>query len=121
MRILYAEDDRTCGVAISSLLELLGHDIEWFDSGAALYDALAAGPAAQVLLLDLGLGDEDGVLLIERARAAALEIPPIVVFSARSQAQIEHAALQLGAVGILRKPCTSAQMVAMFHRIDVLH
>lgn len=116
MNILYAEDNVACGSAIADLLDMLGYSVRWCASGRALYAALVARTPADVLLLDLGLGDEDGVDLVARARAAGVAVPPIVVFSARSQDRVERAAASLRAVGVLRKPSTSAEMIEVLER-----
>ncbi|MBB5206509.1 response regulator [Chiayiivirga flava] len=116
MNILYAEDNVACGSAIADLLDMLGYSVRWCDSGRSLYAALLARTPADVLLLDLELGDEDGVDLVARARAAGVAVPPIVVFSARSQDRVERAAASLRAVGVLRKPSTSAQMIDALER-----
>src|SRR5580692_9247348 len=70
------------------------------------YDCVEAGTGGQAikafaserpdaLILDLGLPDQDGFLVIEAIRASALT--PIIVLSARSDVEGKVKALELGA------------------------
>ncbi|MBV9989806.1 MAG: response regulator transcription factor [Alphaproteobacteria bacterium] len=63
-----------------------------------------------VLILDLGLPDEDGFAIIGKVRAAALT--PILVLSARSDVEGKVRALELGADDYVTKPFDMAELLA---------
>ena len=85
------------------------------------YDCVEAGTAAEalklfasekpdVVILDLGLPDQDGFAVIERIRAGGLT--PIVVLSARSDVEGKVRALELGADDFITKPFDMAELLA---------
>jgi two-component system KDP operon response regulator KdpE len=85
------------------------------------YECVEAGTAAQalklfaserpdVVILDLGLPDQDGFTVIERIRTNALT--PIVVLSARSDIEGKVKALELGADDFITKPFDMAELLA---------
>ena len=63
-----------------------------------------------LLLLDLGLPDADGVAIIRRVRAWSPM--PIVVLSARTQEEQKIAALDAGADDYVTKPFSAAELLA---------
>ncbi len=70
-----------------------------------------AGEGVDVLLLDLGLPDKDGLDVIRALRAAGSTLP-IVVLSAREDERGKVAALDLGADDYVTKPFGMAELVA---------
>lgn len=71
----------------------------------------AAKPPVDVLLLDLGLPDTDGLDVIRTLREAGVTIP-IVVLSAREDERGKVTALELGADDYVTKPFGMAELVA---------
>ena len=63
-----------------------------------------------VILLDLGLPDMDGLKLIEQVRSWS--ITPIIVISARTLEKSKIAALDLGADDYLTKPFGTGELLA---------
>jgi two-component system KDP operon response regulator KdpE len=85
------------------------------------YDCVEAGSAADalrafakerpdVVILDLGLPDQDGFTVIQQIRSAGLT--PIVVLSARSDVEGKVKALELGADDYLTKPFDMSELLA---------
>jgi len=72
--------------------------------------AQAAGQNPDIILLDLGLPDGDGIDLTRRLREWART--PIVVISARGQERDKVAALDAGADDYLTKPFVLAELLA---------
>jgi two-component system, OmpR family, KDP operon response regulator KdpE len=80
--------------------------------------AQAAGRNPEVILLDLGLPDLDGLEVTRQIRSAAGT--PIIVISARGQEQDKVTALDLGADDYLTKPFGVPELLARI-RVAVRH
>jgi two-component system, OmpR family, KDP operon response regulator KdpE len=106
---LVVEDDGTMCKFLCVALATHGYRVVEAESGAqALRQAAAYVP--DVILLDLGLADIDGIALIKRLREWATM--PIVVISARAQEQAKVAALDAGADDYMSKPFGVAELMA---------
>ena len=81
-------------------------------------DALAAAAREQpdVVLLDLDLGDEDGVSLISELREIAKDAR-IVVLTGLRDAEIHRQAVMLGALGIVRKEKAPEVLISAIERV----
>ena len=100
-QILVVEDDTAVGNLITTTLETQNYLFHRAKTGAgALMDALSYRP--DVILLDLGLPDMDGVTLIQKIRSWSNL--PIIVISARSEDSDKVSALDAGADDYLTKP-----------------
>jgi two-component system, OmpR family, KDP operon response regulator KdpE len=107
--VLIVEDEKTIRRFIRVALETQGYDcLEAQDGTAAL--SLAASHKPDVLVLDLGLPDMDGLDVITKLRAwSGL---PILVVSARGHEREKVEALDLGADDYLTKPFGIAELLA---------
>ncbi len=112
--ILLVEDDGATRQAIATYLVGHAHDVVEADDAAS---AMAAWTAHRpdLIVLDLGLPDEDGLAVIRRVRREATT--PILVLSARDRESDKVAALDLGADDYVTKPFGMAELRA---RIDAL-
>jgi two-component system, OmpR family, KDP operon response regulator KdpE len=72
--------------------------------------AQAAGRNPELILLDLGLPDLDGLVVVRTIRRSART--PVIVISARGQEQDKVAALDLGADDYLTKPFGASELLA---------
>ena len=108
-QILVVEDDTAVGNLITTTLETQNYLFHRAKTGAgALMDALSYRP--DVILLDLGLPDMDGVTLIQKIRSWSNL--PIIVISARSEDSDKVSALDLGANDYITKPFGTAELLA---------
>lgn len=117
--ILIVEDDRPIRNFISVSLTAQDYRTLETDNGR---DALeyAATRNPEIILLDLGLPDMDGLEVIRSIRSWSLI--PIIVVSARGQEREKVEALDYGADDYLTKPFSIAELqarvrVALRHRI----
>lgn len=108
-RILLVEDEAHIVRALSPALEAEGYDITPVATGSAAMEALA-GEGFDLILLDLGLPDMDGKLVIERVREWS-EVP-IIVLSARHLEDEKIAAFDLGADDYVNKPFAMGELMA---------
>ncbi|GGE76146.1 response regulator transcription factor [Sphingomonas prati] len=108
-RILVVDDEPAIRRLLRTALERVGHAVS--EAGNAA-DALAVLTAdrPQVVLLDLGLPDRDGLELVPlmRARSDAT----ILVVSARDATDLKVAALDLGAADYITKPFDTDELLA---------
>lgn len=108
-QILVVEDDMAVGNLIATTLETQNYQYHRAKTGAgAVLDALSYRP--DVMLLDLGLPDMDGVDIIKKVRSWSNM--PIIVVSARSEDSDKVAALDAGADDYLTKPFSVDELLA---------
>ncbi len=108
-RILVIEDDPHIRRVLRLTLEAEGMVVsETVNARAGLLEARLV--AHDLIILDLGLPDMDGVEVIRQLREWT-ELP-VIVLSARSQEQTKVEALDLGADDYLTKPFGNPELVA---------
>ena len=108
-QILFVEDDTAVGNLIATTLETQNYQFHRAKTGAgALMDALSYRP--DVMLLDLGLPDMDGIEIIKKIRSWSNL--PIIVVSARGEDADKVVALDAGADDYLTKPFSVEELLA---------
>ena len=109
-RILIVEDDAAIGRGLCTALEGQGYEVTWCERGL---DALteAAHTPFELVLLDLGLPDLDGVEVCRRLRGSGSR-PTIVMLTARAEEADVVAGLDAGADDYLTKPFRLAELLA---------
>lgn len=108
--ILVVEDDAAIASLVSTALETRGW-VPLVAGTAATAIALAAERSPQVILLDLGLPDADGIEVVQRVRTWS-EGLPIIVVSARGEDADKIGALDAGADDYLVKPFSVGELLA---------
>ncbi len=112
--ILLVEDDEATRLSIATFLRGHEHDVVEAGDAASATAAWERG-RPDLIVLDLGLPDEDGLVVIRRVRQESTT--PILVLSARDREADKVAALDLGADDYVTKPFG---MVELRARIDAL-
>ena len=115
--ILVVEDDAPVRSLIATTLKT--HDYKYLSAqngAGAITEALSHNP--DVVLLDLGLPDMDGVDIIKNVRQWSQV--PIIVLSARNRERDKVEALDLGADDYVTKPFGTAELLARI-RIALRH
>ncbi|MFJ6208448.1 response regulator transcription factor [Lysinibacillus sp. NPDC092081] len=108
-RILVVEDDVAIGNLIKMTLATQQYEFDIARDGhSALQKALAMNP--DVIILDLGLPDIDGVELITKIRSWTQT--PIIVVSARGEEHDKINALDAGADDYVTKPFSVEELLA---------
>jgi two-component system KDP operon response regulator KdpE len=107
--VLLIEDEAEIRRFLSTTLPPYGYRLYEATSGAeGLAQASARNP--DIILLDLGLPDMNGTVVIEKIRAWSTL--PIIVLSARDQEQVKVEALDLGADDYVTKPFGLEELIA---------
>ena len=115
--ILIVEDDKAIKNLISTTLEMEGYRYHTAENGAqAILSAATQQP--DIMLLDLGLPDMDGVQVIAKVRTWSQM--PIIVISARSEDRDKIEALDAGADDYLTKPFSVEELTARLRRLQYL-
>jgi two-component system KDP operon response regulator KdpE len=108
-QILVVEDDQAVSNLIATTLETQAYQYHTAKTGAAaVLDAVSYRP--DVIILDLGLPDMDGVDFIRKVRSWTNT--PIIVVSARSEDRDKVEALDAGADDYLTKPFSIEELLA---------
>lgn len=110
MRILVVEDEPTLRSQLIQLLASQGYTVDALDNGV---DALHAGlhEAFDLIVLDLGLPQLDGLSVLRQLRQAGRHLP-VLVLTARDNWQDKVAGIDSGADDYVGKPFHSEELLA---------
>jgi DNA-binding response OmpR family regulator len=112
VRVLLVEDDDGVAGALVEVLSAHGHVPRHVRRGE---DALVAHKQAELVLLDLGLPDGDGLDVLRKLRKVASI--PVVVLTARGDERSVVRGLRLGADDYLVKPVRMAELLARMEAV----
>lgn len=110
MKLLLIEDDVMVGSAVEQGLRKEGFAINWVREAKAATLALLNETYALVLL-DLGLGSQDGLSILHDMRAHG-DSTPVIILTARSAVEDRIQGLNLGADDYLPKPFDLDELTA---------
>ena len=110
MRILLVEDDTMIGQAVQGLLRGDGYVVDWVQDGAQADSALR-GHHYDLVLLDLGLPQLDGLQVLRQLRARR-DATPVLVATARDAVRDRIAGLDAGADDYVVKPYDMDELLA---------
>ncbi|HHW1914399.1 TPA: response regulator [Pseudomonas aeruginosa] len=116
MHVLPTEDDDLIASGIVAGLNAQGLTVDRVAS-AADTQALLQVARFDVLVLDLGLPDEDGLRLLQRLRQQGVDLP-VLVLTARDAVTDRVAGLQAGADDYLLKPFDLRELGARLHTLQ---
>lgn len=113
MRILIVEDDERVAAALEAFLARSGYATVRAADGTAALEMLGAD--TEVVLLDLGLPDVDGIDLCRRIRGRS--DVPIVIVTARNQVTERIKGLRAGADDFVVKPYDVHELLARIEAV----
>lgn len=108
--ILVVDDEPALRRLLRTSLSAQGYRILETSNGRGAMESLARD-APEVILLDLGLPDMDGLEVIRKVRASGA-MTPIIVLSSRGDERGKVQALDLGADDYVTKPFGMSELVA---------
>lgn len=115
MRVLVAEDDDRIAETLTTFLEKAGFRVErerdgeiaWYRGDSESYD---------VIILDLGLPQMDGLTVLKRWRSAG-RLTPVLILTARGQWEERVDGIEAGADDYVVKPFHVQEIVARLHAL----
>ena len=108
-RLLLVEDDASIAEPLVAALRREGHEVAWSATGE---NGLAsAGPETDLVLLDLGLPDVDGLEVCRQLRERLPELP-VLMLTARAEEVDAVVGLDAGADDYVTKPFRLAELMA---------
>jgi DNA-binding response OmpR family regulator len=113
--VLLVDDDRGILRAVGAGLELEGFTVVPASGGRAALEA-AQRMRPDVVLLDLGMPDLDGLEVLRRLREAGDQVP-VCILSARDEVEDRVRGLQAGADDYVVKPFALDEVVARLHAL----
>ncbi len=108
-KILLVEDDENIQIMVSSILESVGFQVILASSCSTAL-LLIGSHIPDLIILDLGLPDIDGLHILRAVRQN--DLTPIIVLSARSDESDKVEAFELGANDYITKPFSAAEFLA---------
>ncbi len=108
--LLLVEDDAEIGALLTTALRANGHDVSWQRTGGSAL-AHASEGGIDLVLLDLGLPDMDGVEVCRELRAL-LSGSVLVMLTARTDEMDVVVGLEAGADDYLTKPFGRTELLA---------
>jgi DNA-binding response OmpR family regulator len=114
-RVLVVEDNESIRLLLSRLLERGGYDVVAVALGEAALEAALDG--INVVLLDAGLPDLNGLEVCRRLRAQPETADlPIILLTGRTEIEDRRDGFAAGADDFLTKPFEEAELMARLHR-----
>ncbi|KSU67873.1 response regulator transcription factor [Arthrobacter sp. NIO-1057] len=112
MQLLIVEDDQAVAGALIDAVSAVGHEATHASRGS---DALLRHHAAELILLDLGLPDMDGLEVLRKLRQVS--DVPVVILSARDDERSVVRGLRQGADDYLVKPIGLTVLLAKIEAV----
>lgn len=118
MRLLLVEDDNHVAAALSAILARHGFKVVHARSGEEALQALLPTDTEPfgVVLLDLGLPDQDGYEVCGKIRKRSSV--PVIMVTARADVRSRIHGLNLGADDYVTKPYDTGELLARIHAVS---
>ncbi len=115
-RVWVVDDDRAVRFVLCTALREAGYRVEGFDGAAAALAMLAEQPPPDLLFTDVRMPGDDGLVLLDKLKAAHPQLP-VIVMSAYTDVASTAGAFRGGAQEFLSKPFDLDDAVALAQRV----
>ncbi len=116
MRILLVEDDIALAQGLQQSLRHEGYSVDCVHEGKIALSAVAGG-VVEMVILDLGLPDIDGLQVLKQIKVKYKQLP-VLVLTARDSSDDKVTGLDYGADDYLVKPFDMAELFARLRVIE---
>ncbi|KQZ59195.1 MULTISPECIES: nitrogen regulation protein NR(I) [unclassified Lysobacter] len=114
-RVWVVDDDRSVRFVLATALREAGYAVDGFENAHDALDALAQRGAPELLFTDVRMPGDDGLVLLDKLKAAAPRLP-VIVMSAYTDVASTAGAFRGGAHEFLSKPFDLDDAVALAAR-----
>jgi two-component system OmpR family response regulator len=114
--VLIVDDDRGIRELLAAYLEKNGMRVSLAANGREMRAALESG-APDLIVLDLMLPGEDGLVLCRELRAGKFRSVPVLMLTARSEETDRIVGLEMGADDYLSKPFAVRELLARIRAV----
>jgi len=115
MRLLMVEDEHDIQAFLQQALSEAGYAVDVAPDGRSA-ETLAKNNKYDILIVDLGLPDQDGITLITRLRQLGVSAP-VLILSARRSVDDRVRGLEQGGDDYLTKPFALAELLARLRNL----
>ncbi len=115
MRVLLVEDDVMIAQGLETALRQIGAAVDWIRDGEHAAAALR-GTAFDVVLLDLGLPNRDGINILRELRQRG-DATPVIILTARDEIRNRVEGLDAGADDYVVKPFDLDELTARMRSV----
>jgi two-component system copper resistance phosphate regulon response regulator CusR len=115
MRLLLVEDEHDIQTFLEQALTEAGYQVDVAPNGKAA-ESFAQANSYDILIVDLGLPDQDGISLIMHLRHEGVRAP-VLILSARRSVDDRVRGLELGGDDYLTKPFALAELLARLRNL----
>ena len=115
MRVLLVEDDRMIAQGLQTALRQDGYAVDWMGDGRAAEAALR-NARFDLVLLDLGLPQRDGLSVLRELRRRG-DATPVIILTARDDTQDRIDGLDAGADDYIVKPFDLDEVAARMRSV----
>ena len=116
-KILIVEDDRDIATGLSLRLKANGYDTACAGDAHSAID-MASKDKPALILLDLGLPDDNGFVLMKKMeKLPSLSSVPVIVLTGRPQEVYKEATVLAGARKYLQKPVENQELLAAIREV----
>lgn len=116
MQILLVEDDRLLASGLRKALQQQGYVVNHVETGAAALHVIATD-TPDIVVLDLGLPDIDGITVLKKLRVPHANLP-VLLLTARSGIDDKITGLDSGADDYLAKPFEMTELLARLRVLE---
>jgi two-component system, OmpR family, response regulator QseB len=115
VRVLLVEDDAMIAQGLQTALRQSGFAVDWMRDGKSAADSLNTS-VFDVVLLDLGLPQRDGINVLRELRKRG-DSTPVIIVTARDEIQHRIAGLDAGADDYIVKPFDLDELMARMRSV----
>lgn len=116
-RVLIAEDEPHIVESLSFVLQRQGYEVEAvFDGESAIAQLRSSRP--DVMILDVMLPRVNGFEVLKQVKSdAGLRLVPVIILTAKGQAQDRRMAEEIGVDGFMTKPFSNQEIIDEVRRL----
>lgn len=116
MQILLVEDDLPLAISLQKALQIQGYAVNHVETGAAALHTIEV-EKPDIVVLDIGLPDTDGISVLKILRKKDKELP-VLLLTARDSVEDKVSGLDSGADDYLAKPFEMTELLARLRVLE---